>query len=154
MDIYKKLKTDHSGILSRLDLIKKALEEKSYNDVRQFSDELYYHLETHIKAEEDTFYSDLRHFTQDEKLQEILNFFVEDHIKAHEAIKSMNELDCQSADWEKAFWKLDTCIREHIREEEDVLFPLSEEHFKKAHVSELGNIMEQRQMDVTKNISI
>jgi len=121
MDIFDRLNQDHHSLRTQLDVTGKTHGNSA--ERQQSWKRLKVALQAHAEAEEQEFYSVLRH---KEATAHEAEHSIEEHEAIDELIVQLDNLGFDNAQWLNVFGRLDHMVRHHLDEEEADLFPVAE----------------------------
>lgn len=148
MNIYELLKTDHDkakGILEKImKLAGKQENEAQQNLVKDLSTELF----KHNQAEEETFYKLLEQYPD---TRDIIAHSKEEHEKVERYLVDLESMEPNEKSWEKIIEAMREALLHHVEQEENVLFPRSQELIPKERWAKLGVEFKNIKKEIEKN---
>jgi hypothetical protein len=146
MNIYDLLKTDHDkvkGILEEM-LTNKQAKEKQQNLLLNLSTELF----KHNQAEEETFYKLLEQYPE---TKDIIAHSEEEHEKVERYLVDLESMEPNGGDWGKIMEAMREAILNHIEQEENEVFPKSQDLLPKEQLTNLGENFKNVKKEIEKN---
>lgn len=120
------LKTDHRKVESLFEQFKNTSDNIEKHDLAQ---QAFNELEIHAKLEEKLFYPQVQNISA-QGLNLVLDARLE-HEKMKQLIKEMRQLRLQNQNFHERFKNLLQIVMQHIKYEEEKIFPLAEQHLAK-----------------------
>jgi iron-sulfur cluster repair protein YtfE (RIC family) len=145
MDVYQILMQDHrltEQIFS--DLENTTAEEVERRE--QLFERLRKGLEDHNVVEEEIFYPEIEKLSATKAL--VADAF-DEHAEFDAILQEIAELSVDKNEWLERICELRERVREHVRKEEDRMFPASRRLLEETHAAELGRKVAQRKQERT-----
>lgn len=145
MDVYQILMQDHrltEQIFS--DLEKTTAEEIEPRD--QLFEKLRKGLEDHNVIEEEIFYPEIE---KSSAMKALVADAFEEHAEFDAILQEIAELPVNKDEWLERICELRELVREHVRKEENRMFPAARRLLEETHAAELGRKVAQRKQEQT-----
>jgi iron-sulfur cluster repair protein YtfE (RIC family) len=131
-DIYELLSKDHNKVRELIDKIQSTSEETR----RELFSELKQELEIHTTFEENVFYPQAREKTgMDEKIEDAM----EEHDEAKQLLEALADMDPASEEWMETLEELADALGQHIKHEEQELFPVARKKVDPTEADKMGH---------------
>lgn len=142
MDCFTLLKQDHDEVAQLLKQCQAASAEDGGEEVFKT---LARNVAVHSKVEETLFYP---RFREEKEVRALIEESYGAHQEVEKLLEEMSQLSPGDEDWESSLKELKTHIEQHVKEEEQQLFPKASKILSKEEAAELGEAMaeEKREM--------
>jgi iron-sulfur cluster repair protein YtfE (RIC family) len=105
---------------------------------RALAEKICQELEVHTRIEEQTFYPAVRQL-REQRLEELVGESLREHATVKKQIQSARAAMGHEDDLRARMSEVQECVEHHVREEENEMFPLVEEHMPAGQRAELGS---------------
>lgn len=132
------LKKDHRTVemmfknLKEVDKLDLKSREKLFNDLKT-------ELDLHAHIEETIFYPAVRDAHEDN--EEMIVHSYEDHAEVKDMLEELAKEDKSDPEWAAKLESLEEDVKEHVKEEEEVILPKAEELLGQERLEELGEMI-------------
>src|SRR5690606_37552511 len=123
------------------ELFDKIERETDPEKLRELTDSVTIELIRHAVAEEQYLYPATREYLPDG--DELADKEIEDHNEVEEALKSLEQMDTADPDFMPTFRRMANEVRQHLKEEEEELFPTLRQQATVDALRELGAKVER-----------
>lgn len=138
---------DHRKVAELFKQIDKASEEENWSEAWDNFQEVNEELTNHTEIEETIFYPALEKV---EKTKDLVKTSYKDHAKVKEQLKEISELGHKDNEkFLKLFKELRKDVEAHIKDEEEDLFPKTEEALEHEKLLKLGEDIQQMKEEMT-----
>jgi hemerythrin superfamily protein len=149
MDLYQILMQDH-----RLtDQIFSDIEKTTAAEVRrreQLFADLRKGLEAHNVVEENIFYPEIERLSA---TRELAGDAFDEHAEIEAILQEIAELPTDKDEWSEQIAELKVVVEEHVRKEENRIFPAARNLFDEARAEELGRRIEEMKQQPSRSTS-
>jgi iron-sulfur cluster repair protein YtfE (RIC family) len=144
MDVYQILMQDHRTVEQLfVEIEATGASEVEHRDV--LFRKLRKAIEDHTVTEETLFYPEIDKYAG---TREFIAEAFDDHAEFDQILQEISELPVESAEWLDRINELRQLIEEHVRKEEDKMFPAAQRELDENRAEELGRqIQQMRQKD-------
>jgi iron-sulfur cluster repair protein YtfE (RIC family) len=142
------LAADHLRVAELFDEFETALEEESEEEILDLAQEICEELEMHTELEEEIFYPALAEHAE---LAALVQQAQREHDEMTETMESIRDAGSNRSQLEALMLRLQEDVDEHVREEENVLFPQVEESLED-ELDELGERLARRRQELSGEI--
>jgi hemerythrin superfamily protein len=137
-DIVEVLEHDHREVEELFDQIEQATDPKQR---RELTDDVTIELIRHAVAEEQYLYPATReHLPDGDKLADKE---IDEHSEVEEALKALEGMDAEDPEFMYKFREMSNSVRQHLKEEEEDLFPRLRKHASADELLDLGEKVER-----------
>jgi hemerythrin superfamily protein len=136
-DVVEILTHDHREVEDLFDQIE---QETDASQRRELTDQVITELVRHAVAEEQYLYPAVRERVPGG--DELVDGEIADHNEVEEALKALEGIDANDAEFMTVFRRMSDDVKQHVQEEEDELFPKLREHTSAEEMRELGKKIE------------
>jgi hemerythrin superfamily protein len=137
-DIVSVLKHDHREVEELFDQIERTTDPARR---RELTDSVTIELIRHAVAEEQYLYPATRQYLPDG--DELADKEIEEHNEVEEALKALENMDTEDPEFMNTFRQMSNSVRQHLREEENDLFPRLQQNATVDALRELGKKVER-----------
>lgn len=116
--IFRQLAEEHGEVSTLIQRVRVADETSPAR--RELFPEIRKELLSHARAEEQEFYGPLRRRTE---MQKIVQHSITEHEEVERLLEDLQSTDMATPDWTKLFHRIADAVQEHVKEEEQELFP-------------------------------
>jgi iron-sulfur cluster repair protein YtfE (RIC family) len=134
MDVYQILMQDHRTV----EQIFIEIEQTNNREVErreQLFGKLRVTLEAHTVVEEKIFYPEIDKYPS---IKELVAEAFDEHAEFEQTLQQISELPTDRADWLEMIKELEEVVQEHVRKEEDKMFPAARKELDESRAEELG----------------
>lgn len=103
--------------------------------------------EVHAKIEEEIFYPALR-ATESEEGKDLVDEGIHEHNAARDSLQALQDLSPEDAEYDETFQQFMQCVRHHVEEEKNEMFPLAERRLGDEANKRLGGTLQQRKQQL------
>ena len=135
-DVIELLMDDHREVEEAFSQLEK-LPESSHDERRRLADQITIDLVRHSVAEEEYLYPAARRYIPDG--DDIVDHEIAEHEEAEQLLKQLEGADPTDSSFNELIGELMEAIREHVRDEEEDLFPRLRTHGDKDALVQLGH---------------
>ena len=104
--------------------------------------------EVHAKIEEEIFYPAVQE-TESEEGKDLVDEGIHEHNAARDSLQSLQDLSPEDAEYDETFQQFMQCVRHHVEEEKNEMFPLAEHRLGDEANKRLGGTLQQRKQQLT-----
>ena len=144
-DVLTALSADHQKLLGLFETFETALEEDSEDEARDIAEEILSEIELHSRLEEEIFYPAAAEF---DELVIMVDEAQREHAAIDQAIEEIRDEASDAAALANLMLRLQEEVEQHVRDEENLLFPRVEEVLE-ARLDELGLRLQRRREELT-----
>jgi alcohol dehydrogenase len=142
MDVYQILMQDHSAVERIFTQIEQTDDRAVKRRERLFG-KLRVALEDHTVLEENLFYPEIDKYPA---IKELVADAYDEHAEFEEILQEISEVPTNNAEWLERIQELRGVVQEHVRKEEDRMFPAARQELDQSRAEELGRqIIEMKQ---------
>jgi hemerythrin superfamily protein len=139
MDLYQILTQDHRLTDQIFSDIEKTTPAEARRREQLFAD-LRKGLEAHNVVEENMFYPEIESFSA---TRELVGDAFDEHAEIDAILQEIAELPTDKDEWPERIAELKVVVQEHVRKEEDRIFPAARNLLDEARAEELGRRIEE-----------
>jgi iron-sulfur cluster repair protein YtfE (RIC family) len=134
LPVFQILKRDHREIAQLLQQIETVV-GKETREVKNLLDQVNRALEAHTLVEEEVLYPLL---TENESTESLALQAERAHDEMQDYLEELDELEPVHEEWQSIFGALKKCVEEHVREEENIIFPRMQQIFSDDYLKRAG----------------
>lgn len=123
-------------------------ESQDSQDKMAIVEEACMEFEIHAQLEEEIFYPAVQAKASDEG-KDLVDEGRHEHNSARESIRKLQDLSPEEAEYDSAFQQFMQCVRHHVEEEKNEMFPLAEARLGEDLNRHLASEMQQRKQQLT-----
>jgi iron-sulfur cluster repair protein YtfE (RIC family) len=144
MDVFETLMQDHRVAEQRFAEIERTTDKETERRERLFK-ELRACLEAHEIFEEEVLYPEIEQFPT---IKRLIGHASEAHAEFDAILQELSEMPVARDEWMDGIRELKDMIHEHVRMEDETMFPAARAELAETRAEELGRRIEERQKEV------
>jgi iron-sulfur cluster repair protein YtfE (RIC family) len=142
MDLYQILMQDHRTV-EQLFIEIEQTDDREVERRERLFEKLRVALEAHTVVEENLFYPEIEKYPA---TKELVAEAFDEHAEFEQTLQQISELPTDRADWLEMIKELEEVVQEHVRKEEEKMFPAARKELDESRAEELGRqILEMKQ---------
>ena len=134
MDVYQILMQDHRTV-EQIFIEIEQTDDREVERREQLFGKLRVALEAHTVVEENLFYPEIEKYPA---TKELVAEAFDEHAEFEQTLQQISELPTDRADWLEMIKELEEVVQEHVRKEEDKMFPAARKELDESRAEELG----------------